>query len=214
LPCAAQPSPPSLKKFDAGAFIGHFHAGLPRDEEFFYDISRDAVLGTVAGGFYWTEHIKTDIEWGRTSEIYSTGAIAVDRPDVPSYFRLYTRNETTTNVVSLAQSYQFFHNAWFHPYLTGGVDLLWDHTDIEVPEQRFSPSAVFGPGGVIIQPAPPPIVFPAQPDKTIREFSAHAFGGGGFKAYFTPRAFFRTDLRIGIGERSPVVARVGFGADF
>jgi len=39
--------------------------------------------------------------------------------------------------------------------------------------------------------------------------------GAGAKVYITPRAFFRSDTRIGLSPRGGhVVLRVGFGMDF
>jgi hypothetical protein len=59
------------------------------------------------------------------------------------------------------------------------------------------------------------LVRPASSAGPNTDFKARPFAGLGAKLYMTPRAFFRTDLRVlvdsGVDE---VLFRFGFGVDF
>lgn len=215
-PTAAQSAPPpvALKTRDVGAYVGHFNIVRRQDVPYYYDRGRDTVLGTLGVGYYWTEHVKTEFEVGRTSAADSSEPLLIEHPGVPPGYRIYTNNRTTATVVTVAQSYQFFHNQWFHPFLTAGVDVAFERTRIEIPQQVYYPPPIYGPLGTPPRSLPP-VVVPGRPAEITRQVAPRAFGGAGFKAYFTERAFFRTDFRIGAGRGGrTVVGRLGFGVDF
>lgn len=200
---------------DVAAYVGHLDVSRTPDADPYYYPSRlRTVLGTAGAGFYWTEHVKTEIEVGRTSEGRTSGSRAVSVPGVPAGYRIYTVNQTITTLLSVSQSYQFFHNAWFHPFVTAGADVGWERVRVQIPEQRYYPPPVFGPTGTAPQTLPS-IPIPAGPDEVEHRVTTRLFGGAGFKAYLSQRAFFRTDLRIGaMSEMRAGHFRVGFGVDF
>lgn len=215
-PARAQPPPAAsvVKARDAAVYVGLFDVTRRREDPYVYDTRFGTVLGTLGAGYYWTDHVKTEIEVGLTSEGDTRGSRPVDVAGVPAGFRLYTRNATTTRLVSLAQNFQFFHNQWFHPFVSAGVDLAWERTRVEIPEQRYYPPPIYGPVGTPPQ-SQPPVLVPARPTEVNRRLIARPFGGTGFKAYVTHHGFFRADMRIGSGGRTWTgVYRVGFGVDF
>jgi hypothetical protein len=107
--------------------------------------------------------------------------------------------------MGVAQQYQFGHNARFHPYLTAGVRFQW----VKYTEKRAP---------AYLSTRTPPYSVLVEPEQTIgpvTELEALPFVGGGFKAYFNERAFFRTDLDLGLrGGVKQVTIRSGLGVDF
>jgi hypothetical protein len=198
----------SLPRVDAAAYVGWF--GANKSELDGYDDWYKRVWhGGLSSGYYWTEHLKTEVDFSVTSrgEIYEIPSPA----DITTFVNLGPiGHEFSTKRLALGQHYQFFHNAFFHPAIGGGVALTWETTERELPP-------VFARG-----PAPPGSQIPTTrqiepprtegPDTRLR---AMAFAATGFKAYFVERGFFRSDLRVMFTDRvEDVTLRFGFGVDF
>jgi hypothetical protein len=106
----------------------------------------------------------------------------------------------------VGQQYQFFRNVWFHPHLTGGVDLSWEKTERR-PE---GPLQIFDPVARRTEVVP-------QPESSVEETEllVRPYAGIGFKAYMSPRSFFRMDMRFVLKDGvDKVLMRFGFGVDF
>jgi hypothetical protein len=161
------------------------------------------VHGAVAFGWYWTSHLKTDIESSASTrvEFYSSRDEIINgqRAHVFSEFGFRTRRLT------LSQQYQFGENAWFHPHLAAGLDFNWEKTARDDRYVSF----------LDVPPRQPPsipqnVTGPKRTDLHVRPLV-----GAGFKAYTTRRSFFRSDLRLIISDRlEEVLLRFGFGVDF
>lgn len=154
-----------------------------------------SLSGGVSLGWYWTDHWKTDIEGGISSgaELQAYTTTVVDGRPVS----LRSSYEFATRRLAISQQYQFYRNAWFHPFAGAGLDLTWEQTD-RVDE--FFSSLPFRPG---------------TPHPTRTELLTRPFATFGFKAYMTPRAFFRTDLKLVFKEGvDETLLRFGLGVDF
>jgi hypothetical protein len=133
---------------------------------------------------------------------------------VYSYQNVFIGNTHTSRVsefhfktrrIALSQQYQFGDNAWFHPHLAAGVDFTAEHI-----EQEDEPLFVFDPATRSTRLAEGELI---HPERT--EWHTRPFISGGFKAYMTPRGFFRMDMRFVIDEGvDEVLLRFGFGIDF
>jgi hypothetical protein len=78
-----------------------------------------------------------------------------------------------------------------------GVDVTWK--TIDRTDDYFSGS-----------PTRPPLVYPQRTEVLTRPFAV-----AGFKAYMTPRMFWRTDIRMTFdGGPDEFVMRFGIGKDF
>jgi outer membrane protein W len=149
-------------------------------------------------GWYWTDHWKTELEAGISSSadlnVYRSEVIDRRTTTINSTYEFVTRRLT------LGQQYQFFRNAWFHPFAGAGLDLTWEQID-----RTDEVNAVYAPQ--------PPSGRVPHPRRT--EFVARPFTAFGFKAYVNPRTFFRTDLKVvfdkGVDE---TLVRFGLGVDF
>ena len=153
-----------------------------------------SVYGGASLGWYWTDHLKTEIEGGVSSGadliVYNPALIDGRQSTI------YSNYTFSTSRFAIGQQYQFYRNVWFHPFVAAGLDLTWERTRRD--DEIYS--------AVPIRTQP----FPEKTELLVRPFAAV-----GFKAYFTPLAFFRTDMRLafhsGVDE---AILRFGLGVDF
>lgn len=199
-----QPAVPHrrLARGDVSGILGWFTAN--RDE---FDSSNDwvgdSVFGGASFGWYWTDHLKTEVQFGRTSEVrlYTATPLQIGNTRIfaPSTYTFSTRRLT------LGQLYQFGRNEWFHPYAGGGVDVVWDRQQ-RSDEYVYYFDPVTRQGQVLRERAERGATTDIDP---------RAFLSAGFKAYMSRRSFFLLDSRLTFADRpEEVLVRIGFGVDF
>jgi len=200
---APAPPIPALPRADAHFVIGwqNLHKEQPQDH--YNDWLNDIFYGGAGAGWYWTDHLKTQVDFGagtraqqyRYRQVTTNGAITYEAS------RLRLRQQS----VSIGQHYQFFRNQWFHPHVGAGVELARETTT-----EEYDPIVVFDNATRTSR-----TIVPARTEGPEHDFIARPFVEGGLKAYITRRAFFTTDMRMmfrpGIDE---VLFRAGFGFDF
>jgi hypothetical protein len=189
-----------LARADAWAGLGWHHARVAEDGEY-DDWYHRSLSGTAGAAWYWTDHLRTEIDIGATSrgELFVFEPLVINGQQTGRYGFVTHR----TRALGLTQHYQFFRNAWFHPYVGGGLDVLQQTTD-----ERIEPIELFDPigRGRISEPAH---------EESSHEVLLRPAASVGFKAYLSPRAYFRSDVRIGFRSRvDDVIVRFGFGVDF
>ena len=158
--------------------------------------------GTAVAGWYWTPHAKTELEVGITSEGDSWATLFDTARDpngypVPTIERRARRDLT----IAATQQWQFFENAWVHPFVAAGVSIDRTRT------RRERQASYRGPDDDVRPPGPLP---------TESQVRAHALFGTGLKAYVNERTFFRTDFHVAVGDHDVVQLRLraGLGVDF
>lgn len=188
-------------RWDVAAHIGWFGADkseLGPDWNEWYDTASF----DLSGGYYWTPHLKLEVDVARTT----TDSVFVEQPPSPdSPFFRYRDHDFSATTVGAGLSWQFFENAWFHPFLGGGVAAISEHEEAG----ELQPAVVFrDASSSIVLPQPAPI---DQTTTVLRPFAST-----GFKLYLAERVFFRTDVRFMFSERGNEAARwrAGFGFDF
>jgi hypothetical protein len=196
-PAGAQTAPQPVSRADVTGSLGWLSVdkGELNTDRYGNDWYNRSIYGGAGFGWYWTDHWKSDIEAGISSSaelsLYTSAVIDRRTTTVNSTYEFVTRR------LALGQQYQFFRNAWFHPFAGAGLDLIWEQ--IDQTDDVFTP-----------QPALSRVKHPRR-----NEFVARPFTTFGFKAYVNPRAFFRTDLKIvfdkGVDE---TLVRFGLGVDF
>jgi opacity protein-like surface antigen len=147
----------------------------------------DAASFGVTAGFYWTEHLKFEVDAGTTGEgrLYAAD----------SY--LYQEHSYDGRRVAATAIYQFGHNAWVHPFVGAGVD-------VERQQHRIDSTTYSRSGAAVI-----------RSQDSITETTARPMLTAGLKAYLTPRAFFRSDVAVASSSTvDRVMLRVGVGVDF
>jgi outer membrane protein W len=190
-----------LVRADAWAGFGWHHARVAEAGEYDEWYHRSA-SGIAGAAWYWTDHLRTEIDAGATSR----GRIFVFEPAFtggPGTGR-YGWIRHATRTVGVTQHYQFFRNAWFHPYLGAGVDIFRETKD-EHLEPVIGFDRVTGRTRVLEE---------ARDESSSRTLVRPA-ASLGFKGYLSRRAYFRTDVRMGVRRQiEDVVVRFGFGVDF
>lgn len=163
----------------------------------------NAGLSGVSGGYYFTPHVKADIQAAFATEgrIYDNQPIPVPGQPFPSYRTREHFFQTAT--VGASASYQFFENQWFHPSAGAGIELVRERHRVFSPQQ-FVPSR-----------DPVPIVIPAETGPANVSYAVRPFVTTGFKWYVSERAFIRTGLRASFSTRGVdrVVWSTGVGVD-
>jgi hypothetical protein len=191
----AQPPAP-LARADVTASAGWFMADRKPDNGCCNPFSAGLFKGAAAG-FYWTDHLKTEVEVASPGETegyhYSSERIS---PNV--YRSINEEHAYTVSRVSIAQAYQFGRNATFHPFITGGVDIDRERDDVfrRVYEGGNGPSS--------------------ETRRSETQTRVRPFVGTGFKAYVSERAFIRGDAHFATagGSLDQAVLKVGVGIDF
>ena len=195
---AAQP----IARADVAGTVGWFNADKSEISSYNDWYNRSA-YGGATFGWYWNDHLKTELEVGATSsaELYATREIDIQGQ------RAYVSSdhEFSTRRLVAGQQYQFFRNAWAHPHVAAGVDLTW-----ETHEQHDEPIVLFDSasrGTRVIQPA--------QTIAPSTHLHVRPFAEVGAKLYVSSRSFFRADLRLTLGSGAEeALLRFGFGVDF
>lgn len=203
-PPLASPAPPSspVMRGDVHAVIGWQNLRDHEAQDRYNDWLNDIFYGGVGAGWYWTDHLKTqiDVGAGTRGETYRFEQFIAN--GVPTYESSRVRVQQTN--VAIDQQYQFFRNQWFHPHVGGGVDIARRSTLSE-----YEPITVFDNATRTTR-----IVSPARTEQDT-DVMARPFVETGFKAYMSRRAFFTTDARLlfksGADE---ILFRFGFGVDF
>jgi hypothetical protein len=199
-PASAQTQP--IPRRDVSATIGWLDAKAEDAGFLSYNRWESSLYGSAGAGWYWTDHLKTEVDFGAGTkgDVYLSSPLVINGVPGQSIERQFSRR-----ILGLSQQYQFFRNAWFHPYLAAGANLTWERrTD------RFSPLFVYDQGTRTSRQ-----VLPERFEGPRTEFDVRPFVGAGFKTYMTRRAFFRSDLRVGFKNGvDETLLRFGFGADF
>jgi hypothetical protein len=193
---------PRLVRGDLSGTAGWLSAGTvissPRDSKDWHS----SLFGSVSAGWYWTDNLKTEMDVGAGTEVtaYRFQYVVINgRPTYQNSDYTFSRR-----ILGISQQYQFLRNAWFHPHLAAGANLTWERAT-----ERFTSVAVGDPIG---DPRGLPWANVEGPRTT---FTVRPFVATGFKAYMTPRSFFRTDLRVRFhGGPDETQVRFGFGIDF
>lgn len=187
----------ALPRFDVGGTVGWFSqkAGDGTCCRWY----NDSLWMGVEGGYYWTEHLKTEVGFAATTdgETYSGGDQV---PIGGTIYSQWSQARVRTRRFTAVQVYQFGHNAWVHPFVGVGVNVVREDRREERYLYALSPYTS-GSGRTEL----------LATSQTVLRGSALV----GMKAYVSKRAYFRTDLllgfRTGVDE---VVLRCGFGVDF
>jgi hypothetical protein len=158
--------------------------------------------GALAGGWYWTEHLKTEVDVGARTKTRVWVATPGSAGDPQTYYP--TDKTFSRQTLAIGQQYQFFHNAWFHPHLGAGANLTWEQSTLHQ-------------AAITVYDPPTRTSRTVLPERTEARtaFRVAPFVQSGFKAYMTPRTFFRGDLRVAFrGGVDDIITRFGFGFDF
>jgi len=200
---AQDPAPVPLNRGDLHFVIGWQNLHKEQPEQHFNDWVNGIFYGGTGAGWYWTDHVKTQVDFGAGTRgrQYRYESIVVNGVPTVSPSRVSVNQQS----VAIGQHYQFFENQWFHPHVGAGVDIARETT-----REQYDRIIAFDQATRTSREVSPP-----RNEGPDHRFIARPFGEAGFKAYMTRRAFFTADSRLmfrhGIDE---VLFRLGFGVDF
>lgn len=192
-----------LNRGDAQFVIGWQNLHKEQSQQYSNDWVSGIFYGGAGAGWYWTDHLKTQVDFGAGTQghQYRYEQIVVNGQPTYSSSRVSVRQQS----LAVAQHYQFFRNQWFHPHVGAGVDIARETTT-----EEYQPVIVFDSVTRVARE-----ITPLRTEGPDHRMIARPFVETGFKAYMTRRAFFSGDARImvrhGIDE---VLFRIGFGVDF
>lgn len=163
----------------------------------------DAMVGWHLGvGRYWTTHLKTEFGLTLMPKLDSFEYERVTIPGSQEVGFILTDNLQHLTTFSANLAYQFFENAFTHPYVSAGIrfDALREHR-FRNQETRTIGRATY---------TVPPL------DERASSVTARPFVALGSKFYFNERLFVRAELPITLASRGLYSAgfHFGFGADF
>jgi hypothetical protein len=191
-----------LPRNDTTVSIAWFGAEYPQLER--YNRWRGSLFAGLAGGHYWTDHMKTEVEAAWLSHVNAESHENLVLSGTPTYAE--SRYRIQNIKLSIGQSYQFGRNAWVHPFVGAGVDIDRVHLSEDRPAQ-FRPSySADRTSRAVHVPAR------HESETTVR---AHPFVKTGLKMYASERGFFTTELKLGLRSGvDQVLWKVGIGVDF
>ena len=172
--------PAAPSRWDVAAhvtWLGERQANQP----FQWDRWVNAAAGGGSVGYYWTTHLKTEIDLSTSTEdeIYSIEPIAL--PGTNTLFPLQRDHAFRVSTASAGVVGQFFENTWFHPFVSAGLEIVREREHVETTIPVFPPRTPM-----------PPIATEAE---TIVRLAARPYVATGFKVYVSDRAFIRSDVR-------------------
>jgi len=194
-------APADVLRWDASGHLTwlgrHLRSSLNWDR--WYDVA----TGGASVGYYWTPHLKTEVDVTTSThgDAYSVEPV----PPFPAFPSFVQReHEFRLTTLSAGLTAQFFENAWFHPTVGTGIDLIREREQIQTTTQ-FASSR---------DPRAPPSRAPEV--ATQARYLARPFVSAGFKVYVSERAFVRTDLRTSWSSSgvTTLAWRNGIGFDF
>src|SRR5687768_10613104 len=199
-------APAGQPRADFHAVIGWQNLRQDRGDDTFDSFNNWAngiFYGGAGAGWYWTDHVKTQVDIGAGSlgRHYRYRPLIINGVQTGATSRVAVQQSS----VAVSQHYQFFRNQWFHPRVGAGLDIaretrreefhaVFAYDQVARVSRQVSPARIEGPShDTIVRP----------------------FGEVGFKAYMTRRAFFTGDTRLMFrGCIDDVLFRIGFGGDF
>jgi hypothetical protein len=203
VPLAAEAQPIVDLAGLAGFFVGRQPS---RDGPGFEESWTQAAQGGVVFGGYLSPHLKIEFEATGTTAGTRHVSRSVVVPGSPYPYWITSEQEHSVRSISAVAAWQFRDNEWVHPFLEAGLSADFDHVVVRTPEQFFLGDPRSGSTPVRVAET-----------RTEESTTTQARGviGGGAKAYFSERAFVRTDVRLTFDQqRLNLAFRGGVGFDF
>lgn len=200
----APTSPSPISRVDVTGTLGWFNANKSDlDSQSYNDWYSRSLHGGLLAGWYWTDNLKTEVEFGGSTRatVRTYRQVVINGQNASDF----AAHDFSTRKLAVSQLYQGYRNQWVHPYIGVGVETTWErHAEDHSPIFWYDSAA-----RVSRQVVPRRLVGP-RTETTVR-----ALATVGFKAYMTRRAFFRGDFRMAFrGGVDEVLLRCGFGVDF
>ena len=159
----------------------------------------------VAIGHYWTEHLKTEVEYAISGEGSNYVERFNDAPGGPPFpYNLESLHRLEQG--SARMVWQFGNNAWVHPYVSGGIVVDRDRHRLRTPPLYYYPAG---------RNTGPMIFVPESTSEPEIDYRVGVTAGAGAKIYMTQNAFFNTGFIASYAKPASTLSLLaGFGIDF
>lgn len=203
----AQQAASQPPRWDVNINIGTFGARPGESEPPHYNDWYFEGRYAASIGYYWTENLKTELEFAHTGEGTQYVQEYVRVPNTGFPYLLSIEKAHRLQQTSLRMVWQFFDNRWVHPYVNAGIVLDVDRNRYHLPQQFYYPGDP--------RTNPRVLVRPEFQSGTNRAYRAGFSFGGGSKFYVSPNAYLNTGMQATVGSPFKTVALLaGFGAEF
>jgi hypothetical protein len=200
----AQASEASFPHWDFNVSVAQFNANPDRHEAAYDDWY---ATGRVAAsiGYYWSENLRTEIEYANTGE----GTIFLQEfirlPNGQSY-PVSLEESHHLQQAAIRVVWQFFDNRWVHPYVNVGAV-------VDINRRQYDLAGAYYPVDPRI--VPPQIVRDRYPSGSVVDYGAGVSYGGGVKFFVSQKAYLNTGMQFTYGDRFKTAAFLaGFGFEF
>ena len=191
----------STTRWDVAAHVTWLGERRPA-ESFEWDRWFNVASGGGSIGYYWTTHLKTEVDLVTSSEGETYSVEFVSVPGLTSPLFIERDHEVRFTTLSAGLTGQFFENAWFHPFASIGLELVREREHIETVPPPVPPR------GTSVSLAPE--------DVTRVRYGGRPYLATGFKVYLSEHAFIRSDIRTSWSSQGLAALgwRSGVGVDF
>jgi len=192
------------KKWDVSGSAALFEARPGENETVYQDNWYFHGRYAVAIGHYWTEHLKTEVEYAQSGEgsTYLQDFKSIDGLVYPYSVQTFHRLEQA----SVRMVWQFGENAWVHPYVSGGLVGDRERQRFHIPEQYQYASGRANNRVLVVRDLNSGPTW---------EYRLGITAGAGAKIYMSRNAYFNTGF-VGTWSQPAATASLfaGFGIDF
>lgn len=196
---------PDRPRWDANLNAGFF-GHRPGDGDRYNNWYSEGRYGASIG-YYWTENLKTELEFAHSGEGHRYLQDVVRVPGTNNFHSVPVEAFHRLQQTSLRMVWQFGENTWVHPYVNAGYVLHADR------QHRHSPVTYSYPGDPRV--VPPILVRSAVNSERHIEYESGGSFGGGAKFYVAPNAYFNTGLQWTFaGPAKTITFLSGFGVEF
>jgi opacity protein-like surface antigen len=129
--------PAQPAKWDAAIYatwLGERRLDSSFDSDRWYGVAS----GGAQIGYHWTSHLKVELDAATSSQGESYSFEVIPVPGSPTPLYLQRSHDFRATTASAGLEYQFFENAWFHPLVGAGLELLREREHIETTFPAFS----------------------------------------------------------------------------
>ena len=204
-PVRAQ-TPGDPKKWEVGGSAALFYAAPGLNDTQYRDQWYFEGRYSAAIAHYWTENLKTEVEYATSGEGSTYRQEYRTVPGNPANYPYSVESFHRLAQASVRMVWQFGTNRWVHPYVSGGFVGDRERRRIHVAEQYQYVSGR----------SSDPIVRVGEfdPEPTV-EYRLGVTAGAGVKVYMSPNTFFNIGAIGSYSRRAATLSFLaGFGLDF
>ena len=203
---SASAKTPERPRWDVNITIGAFGAD-PGERDYPYHDWYTEGRYAASIGYYWNEHLKTELEFAHSGEgsrfiqdfaqVPGTGAI---QPiSIEAFHRV---QQASARVV-----WQFLDNTWVHPYVNAGYVFDAERRHFHSPIQYYYPGDP--------RTRPPILVRPELNSDPSYDLRSGVSIGAGSKFYVSPQAYINTGVQWTYARPAKTLTLLGgFGVEF